>query len=106
MCHHYLTVKRHLKRSALFNKIPFLPASVSLRVCKRSLVCRYTCMYTYVCEGQRSTSGTFISVSQDYILRQGLSLSSELANSARIARQQTPGVLLSLPPWPRDCMCA
>lgn len=40
-----------------------------------------------------------------YCLRQGLSLILKFTNSVRVAGQQTPGILLSLPPLLQDYRC-
>lgn len=41
----------------------------------------------------------FLNCSSPYLLRQGLSLSLELDNSARLAGQRAPGILLSPQHW-------
>lgn len=54
----------------------------------------------YACRGQRLTSGIFLSCSPVYFW-DSLSLRLELMHSAGLACQQTPGILMFLPP----CQC-
>lgn len=66
----------------------------------------YAHAHMYVCGGQRLGLAIFLSCSSPtFFMRQHLSLSPGLTNSAILVGQQVPGVPLSSPPQSWDYKC-
>lgn len=64
-------------------------------------------VYVHVCGGQKLISDIFLNHSPPYCLIQGSLLNLEFDNSAGLASQRTPGILLSLPLrcWDYNACC-
>lgn len=61
-------------------------------------VCRYVCLCTRACGGQRSISGAILQEMSPSVIETRSLTGLELANLARLAGQQAPGILSSLLP--------
>lgn len=98
---------QHMAEGVLLNPGQSFSAT-KLYVCSSVCVCMHACVWVmHECTrialaygGQGSAPGIFFLQSALYLLRESLTLNPGLISSARLARQQVPGIHSSQPPTP------